>query len=377
MQFEEILRQQASAHPSTEPRDVVKLCYQAAFGAEHLLEDLKAAEKYFMCEYEQVQSDDEEFLYECIGEDVVRVNLGAWKKRMLPPEWLFRMFVETASRPSKGGKELFEACIREAGSLAAEGLFSFDQTAWEEFLQGYPLAEPVAVHHSEGYRRLEKPAYRLVCAGYTRLLPLLELINLKIREQWKGQKHGQGQEHTCGQMHGQQRYISAGNCVVAIDGRCASGKTTLSEQLAKVTGGSVIHMDDFFLPMELRKEERLREPGGNIHYERFLEEVIPSLKTGEDFSYRCFDCKKMELGRERMIQGSGIIVVEGAYSCHPKLGEYMTFRAFCDVEPEEQLRRVAARDGELYLKTFRQRWIPMEEVYFAAYSVREKADIVI
>lgn len=359
MQFGKILRQQASAHPSMEPQDVVKLCYQAAFGAEHLLEDLEAAEKYFMREYEQVQSEEKEPLYECIGEDFVRVNLGAWKKRRLQPEWLFRMFVETASCPSKGGKELFDACVREAGSLAAEGFFRFDQAAWGEFLRGYPLAEPAAVHHSENYRRSEKPAYRLVCGGYLRSFPLLELISEKKR----------GQE--------QQRDIQAGNCVVAIDGRCASGKTTLSEQLAKVTGGSVIHMDDFFLPTELRKEERLREPGGNVHYERFLEEVIPFLKTGEDFSYRCFDCKKMELGQERMVRGSGVIVAEGAYSCHPKFGEYMTVRAFCDVESEEQLRRVAARDGALYLETFRHRWIPMEEAYFAAYSIKERADIVI
>lgn len=369
MQFKKILRQQVSAHPSMEPRDVVKLCYQTVFGAEHLLNDLEAAEKYFMREYEQVQSGQEEPLYECIGEDIVRVNLGAWKNRMLPPEWLFRMFVETASRPSKGGKELFDTCIREAGSLAAEGFFRFDQAAWEEFLREYPLADPAAVHHSENYRKSEKPAYRLVHAGYMRLLPLLELIGEKEREQ----RHipaGNGAVAINGQC-------AAENCVVAVDGRCASGKTTLSGQLAKVTGGSVIHMDDFFLPMELRKEERLLEPGGNVHYERFLEEVIPFLKTGEDFSYRCFDCKKMELGQKRKIRGSGIIVVEGAYSCHPKFGEYMMIKAFCDVEPEEQLRRVAARDGELYLETFRQRWIPMEEAYFAAYSVKEQADVVI
>ena len=32
-------------------------------------------------------------------------------------------------------------------------------------------------------------------------------------------------------------------------------------------------MDDFFLPMELRTAERLEEPGGNVHYERFSAEV--------------------------------------------------------------------------------------------------------
>ena len=34
---------------------------------------------------------------------------------------------------------------------------------------------------------------------------------------------------------------------VAIDGPCASGKTTLSRNLNERFGGNVLHMDDFFL----------------------------------------------------------------------------------------------------------------------------------
>ena len=34
--------------------------------------------------------------------------------------------------------------------------------------------------------------------------------------------------------------------IIAIDGRCAAGKTTLAARLVKELGGDVIHMDDFF-----------------------------------------------------------------------------------------------------------------------------------
>ena len=61
---------------------------------------------------------------------------------------------------------------------------------------------------------------------------------------------------------------------VGIDGRCASGKTKLSERLKEEFIASVIHMDDFFLPRELRTKERLSSPGGNVHYERFETEVL-------------------------------------------------------------------------------------------------------
>ena len=36
--------------------------------------------------------------------------------------------------------------------------------------------------------------------------------------------------------------------ILAIDGRCASGKTTLAGELQKRQACNVIHLDDFYLP---------------------------------------------------------------------------------------------------------------------------------
>ena len=52
--------------------------------------------------------------------------------------------------------------------------------------------------------------------------------------------------------------------IIALDGRAASGKTTMARQLAELLDAEIIHMDDFFLPMELRTEQRLATPGGNV-----------------------------------------------------------------------------------------------------------------
>ena len=62
--------------------------------------------------------------------------------------------------------------------------------------------------------------------------------------------------------------------VIAIDGRCAAGKTTLAARLKDERNCNVIHMDHFFLQQEQRTEKRLKEPGGNVDYERFVKEVI-------------------------------------------------------------------------------------------------------
>jgi len=75
---------------------------------------------------------------------------------------------------------------------------------------------------------------------------------------------------------------------VAFDGRSAAGKSMAAEYLAKELDGEVIHMDDFFLPPEMRTEQRLGEPGGNVHRERFADEVLIGLRSGKIFEYRFF-----------------------------------------------------------------------------------------
>ena len=78
--------------------------------------------------------------------------------------------------------------------------------------------------------------------------------------------------------------------VVALDGMCAAGKSTLAQKLAERFGGEVISTDDFHLPFDMRSEERRSEPGGNLHYERFSKEVIPFIRKKESFSYGRFSC---------------------------------------------------------------------------------------
>ena len=47
--------------------------------------------------------------------------------------------------------------------------------------------------------------------------------------------------------------------LVAIDGRCGSGKTTLGEYLKGQFDCNLFHMDDFFLRMEQRTLDRMKD----------------------------------------------------------------------------------------------------------------------
>lgn len=165
-------------------------------------------------------------------------------------------------------------------------------------------------------------------------------------------------------LAGQQKRV-----LVALDGRCAAGKTTLAAQLGRQYGWSVVHMDHFFLRPEQRTAERLARPGGNIDWERFSEELLLPLRAGGTPLYRPFDCHSGQLLEPVPFSPGPVVLVEGSYSCHPALREQYDLRAFLDVSPEVQAERIASREGEAYAQVFREKWIPLEEAYFAACGV--------
>lgn len=163
--------------------------------------------------------------------------------------------------------------------------------------------------------------------------------------------------------------------LVAIDGRCAAGKTTLAASLQAQLGCNVFHMDDFFLRPEQRTPERLHQPGGNVDFERFLTEVLRPLHDGDPVTYRPYDCHTQQLRAPVCAEARTVNLIEGSYSCHPALWDLYDLHVFLSVSPEEQRRRIAVRNGEKMLPMFTNVWIPMEEAYFAQFRVAERADL--
>ena len=351
MEFKEYLIEHLKKHPSMMPRDVAKLCYQAAMGAEHLLLDPIRAKKYFDAEFESVEPKSGE-LFECLSDDVCRVDLGVWKLEGMPSEWLFNMFLETAT-VKHGGRELLEANLSFVEDVIGEQETCFSKEEWREFLKEYREIGMPAIHHSEKYRQSERPAYRIVDRSFLRCIPILRAAS-KLNAAEAGRAR-----------------------VIAIDGRAGSGKTTVSERLSRVLKAETVRIDDFFLPPKLRTPERLAEVGGNVHYERILSEIIPFVDKRKAFSYGAFDCEKMEISHKIEIGESEWRIVEGSYSHHPKLGDYAEIKVFCRVDTDEQMKRITERDGEKWAEIFRERWIPMEEKYFLECKIREKSDVFV
>lgn len=165
--------------------------------------------------------------------------------------------------------------------------------------------------------------------------------------------------------------------IVALDGRCASGKSTLGFYLMELFDANLFHMDDFFLQEHQRTEERLAEIGGNVDYERFKAEVLEKIQRGETVSYRRFDCKSMQIMEGVEIVSKRLNIIEGSYVENPYFGEVYDLKIFMDIGKEMQFQNIRERNGEDKLKVFKERWIPMEEAYFQKCGIKEKSDIVV
>lgn len=163
--------------------------------------------------------------------------------------------------------------------------------------------------------------------------------------------------------------------LVALDGRCGAGKTTLSLALADKLGCHVIHMDDFFLRPRQRTAERLATPGGNVDYERLASQVLIPLRAGKAAVYRPYSCRKGALGDPVTVACETVAVIEGSYACHSALWDYYDLRIFLDVDSDEQMRRILRREGTVRAAVFAAKWIPMEERYFAAYDVARRCEL--
>lgn len=164
--------------------------------------------------------------------------------------------------------------------------------------------------------------------------------------------------------------------LVAIDGRCGSGKTYLAGLLRERFSCNVFHMDDFYLPLSCRAENWREQTGGNMDFDRFLAEVLLPAEAGRAVAYRPYDCRTGAFRPAEEMPPRPLVVVEGTYSCHPLLAEHYDLRIFLTCSQAEQALRLKAREGERFTM-FETCWIPMEERYFSLCGVEKKSGLTV
>ena len=88
---------------------------------------------------------------------------------------------------------------------------------------------------------------------------------------------------------------------------------------------------------------------------------------------RCASGKTTLAGKLRSVLEC---IIEGSYSCHPKLRENYDLCVFVDISPDIQKIRLMERNPSAF-EAFQTVWVPREEHYFDACQVRSHCDLVI
>ena len=336
------------SYPQLQPEDIFKYIYQSAFGCEHLIEDESTALKHILNEYDASLNNNPSLTEKLCGA-CSRVHLS-WLNKGLFAKTLAKLFYLSSKAEAVGESLLLQMLdvAQELIKLEATHIRynDFSDKLYEWKNKGYP-----ALHHSEAFRGIYKPAYRVISDKYAILLDMFTTIDQLIKNQ--------------------------SSVIIAVEGGSASGKTTLSDILKEVYDCNVIHMDDFFLRPEQRTAKRFSEVGGNVDKERFIEEVLVALTNKEEICYRPFDCSTQALSEKIVLPHKYLTVVEGVYSTHPAFSDYYDYSVFLDISPELQKSRILHRNSEKLARRFFEEWIPLENTYFSATDIKNRVNLII
>jgi hypothetical protein len=163
----EVIARHLARYPGMRPADLYKLLHQAVFGSEHAVGDPARAREQLLAELAAASGEPEEPLLDPIsdGGEIARVHLRTYRAAGLAPDPLVEAFVRTASVP-RGSKEAMEQAWRVATEVSAGASRRFDASELTAYFarraaDGFPAAR-----HSDEYRRLYAPSYRVVRAAW-------------------------------------------------------------------------------------------------------------------------------------------------------------------------------------------------------------------
>ena len=167
-----------------------------------------------------------------------------------------------------------------------------------------------------------------------------------------------------------------GQIVISIDGPCGGGKTTIAKEIEKEMGYNILHMDDFYLPFDKRDKNWMNIIAGHMDYDRLIENVIKPYKEKKKTNYISYDCHCDKYLHEIPIDLDKFLVIEGSYTSHPILDEYVNVKIFVDIDKDEQVKRLTKRNPAVVDK-FLSMWVPFENRYFEELKIKDNSDLVI
>lgn len=333
-----IIADHINKYPKIENQDLYKLIFQSVLAGGHLISDLKKHQEYLEKEINDVKNYPYKEL-EIIGNDLFRIYLDGIKNK-INLNTLHKLILLTANQNKRTTKDLEDTLLKVCKYIESD---SFNEFINDKRTNNYPL-----VSHSENYRNMYKPHYRIIHKNYAFYLNLF----FKIDQLLQTKKH----------------------VVLAIDGMAGSGKSFLANMLEEIYDANLIKLDDFFLQDYQRTKARLNEVGGNIDYERFTLEVLNNLAK-ENFSYKPYDCQTKTFKESVKLANNKLTIIEGSYSLRPEFIKYYDLKIFIKHDYKIQLKRLEKRNPKL-IEKFIKEWLPKEELYHNEMIDKKALDLI-
>ena len=135
---------------------------------------------------------------------------------------------------------------------------------------------------------------------------------------------------------------AAAPVVLALDGRCGSGKTTMAAALAEQFPDSIVlHTDDFYLPPADRVPGWEQTPCANMDLARLRDEVLAPARAGKPVLYRAYSCREGAYLPVQQLAAQPLVILEGSYSHHPLLQQLRPLPVPREAHPADDQQRQA------------------------------------
>ncbi|MDE6674809.1 MAG: hypothetical protein K2K19_08370, partial [Acetatifactor sp.] len=265
--LQEILTLHRQRYPLMEPADYGKLLYQNEFGPEHMVSSPEAVQEWLDREWAETAQaakvpDNREHgdLIEDIGNRLYRFHLAGGYDLKVAVPLLARLFFRTAQQHQGTTERLIE----KLGFLQEYG----QQPGFpplEPWLTEYIQAGCPALHHSETFRQAYAPHYRILRDEYAIYFPVIYRVEECLQRSER--------------------------ITVAIDGPCGGGKSSLAALLADLFPSRVLHMDDYYLPLQQRAPGWETTPCDNMDLQRFLHQALLPASRGETIACQPYSCQ--------------------------------------------------------------------------------------
>ena len=144
-------------------QDIYKLLHQAALGSEHAVSDEEAARNLLERELTDMGDGPDDPQLDPISPDgqIVRVHLRPYLRMGKDPETLLQAFIRTANE-WHGSQDNLKEYGAVAVELAHSGTGAIQTEEIKAFFAKMEAQDFPAVHYSEEYNRLYRPAYRVI-----------------------------------------------------------------------------------------------------------------------------------------------------------------------------------------------------------------------